>query len=165
MRKLAYIAVLALFPLVSAAAAPSPESIDSLLAASHMEEITSSIVAGSGQYVRQAIAEAGRGRQLTAKQQQTLDGIADSFSKSAKEELAYAKLHARYAAIYGENFSQEEVDGLVAFYKSPAGVAYLKKMPVVMQKSQELTRSVMLPLMKRLQSDLADAIGADKPAP
>lgn len=36
--------------------------------------------------------------------------------------------------IYRETFEQAEIDGLIAFYGSPVGQAFVNKMPTVSQK-------------------------------
>ena len=38
-----------------------------------------------------------------------------------------------YLRTYRAAFTQDEIDGVIKFYKSPAGRAYVKKLPVVMQ--------------------------------
>jgi protein TonB len=44
------------------------------------------------------------------------------------------------AASYGELFSEEELAGVVAFYKTPIGEAYAKKMPDLTTRTRQLGR-------------------------
>jgi hypothetical protein len=37
--------------------------------------------------------------------------------------------------VYTDTYTEEEIDGILAFYKSPVGKAFLQKMPEVMQRS------------------------------
>jgi hypothetical protein len=39
--------------------------------------------------------------------------------------------------IYNKNLDEETIDGLIAFYKSKAGKAFVSKMPVIMQESMQ----------------------------
>ena len=57
------------------------------------------------------------------------------FTDIMREELSWSKMKPQYIRIYQESFSQEDVEGFIAFYRSPAGQAYVDKMPIVMQKS------------------------------
>ena len=53
---------------------------------------------------------------------------------------------------------QKEIDSLVAFYSSPAGQAFIRKMPIVLQKSMEITQAQMqrlLPRMKKIAEESA----------
>ena len=64
------------------------------------------------------------------------------------ERLSRAK--PAFAKIYTETYTEEELDGILAFYKSPAGRALLQKMPEVMQR--------LVPLMVQMMGDLQPEI-------
>ena len=50
------------------------------------------------------------------------------------------------AKVYTDTYTEEEIDGILAFYKSPVGKAFIQKMPEVMQRS--------MPVMMQMMSDL-----------
>ena len=52
--------------------------------------------------------------------------------------------------VYTDTYTEEELDGILAFYKSPAGKAMLQKMPQVIQRS--------MPVMMQLMGDLQPEI-------
>ena len=52
--------------------------------------------------------------------------------------------------VYTDTYTEEEIDGILAFYKSPAGKAFLQKMPEVMQRS--------MPVMMQMMGDLQPEI-------
>jgi hypothetical protein len=54
------------------------------------------------------------------------------------------------AKVYTDIYTEEEIDGILAFYKSPAGKAFLQKMPEVMQRS--------MPVMMQMMGDLQPEI-------
>ena len=66
--------------------------------------------------------------------------------------------------LYAETFTQEEVDGLLAFYRSPAGVALLEKMPQVTQKSAAITQQRIAPLVEKLKASMAKTVEDAKAA-
>ena len=45
-----------------------------------------------------------------------------------REEMTWDRLHPLYVRIYQESFTQEEIDGLIVFYESPASRS-LKRCP------------------------------------
>jgi uncharacterized protein len=47
---------------------------------------------------------------------------------------------------YTDTYTEEEIEAILAFYKSPAGKAFLQKMPDVMQRS--------MPVMMQMMNDL-----------
>ena len=57
--------------------------------------------------------------------------------------------------IYSDTYTEEEMDGILAFYKSAPGQALLQKMPQVMQRSMP----VMMQLMVDLQPEIKKMVG------
>jgi hypothetical protein len=74
-----------------------------------------------------------------------------------EEEISWKKLKPQYVRIYQESYSQEEIDGMLAFYKSPAGQATINKMPVVAQKTVAISLRMMqvLPTQVKVLSEEA----------
>ena len=66
------------------------------------------------------------------------------------DRLSYEKLKPMYVQIYVEIFSEDELDGIVSFYKSPAGKAMVEKTPQMLQR--------MMPMMQKLMGDLQPEI-------
>jgi hypothetical protein len=62
-----------------------------------------------------------------------------------EDKLAWTKLEPLLAKVYQEVFTQDEVDGLTAFYRSSTGAAFINKTPLLMQKSLELMQSLLRP--------------------
>jgi uncharacterized protein len=85
-----------------------------------------------------------------------------------RKALDWTALKPQLVAIYDEVFSEEEVAGAVAFYKTPAGQALLNKMPDLMSRTMQWTQQLMqsvMPDLQRLNKELeekAAKIAADK---
>jgi hypothetical protein len=62
------------------------------------------------------------------------------------ERLSFDKCKPIYVKVYAETFTEEEIDGILGFYKSSAGKAMLEKMPQMMAR--------MMPLMQQLMADM-----------
>lgn len=139
------------------AATPTDESIDALFAATRIERTLDSMFIQMEQMTRQSMAAVTKGRTLPAEQQRIMDAKARKFMQSLREEMSWEKMRPMYLQVYRETFTQEEIDGLVAFYKSPAGLAFIEKMPLVMQKSMTLIQSHMAPFMERMRATIDEA--------
>jgi hypothetical protein len=157
MRKLLLLAAL-LASLTAHAVPASEESIDKLLAGSRAESLLDSVYSSMEGVLRNAMAQATQGKTLSAEQQRVLDAVPAKFVVVMKQELSWQKLKPLYVQIYRESFEQEEVDGLVAFYASPAGKAMLDKMPTVMQKSMAITQPLMQSLIPKMKSAMEEAM-------
>ncbi len=58
------------------------------------------------------------------------------------------------AKVYTDTYTEEEIDGILTFYKSAVGKAFLQKMPDVMQRSMP----VMMQMMRDLQPEMKTMI-------
>jgi uncharacterized protein len=68
-----------------------------------------------------------------------------------KSRMSWAKMRVEYSRIYGEIYSDEEINGMLAFYESPAGRGYLQKMPLMVQKTMAISQTQMGDLMPDIQ--------------
>jgi uncharacterized protein len=69
-----------------------------------------------------------------------------------RERLDYAKVKPEYVRLYDETFTAQELTGIVTFYRSPAGQAYLQKLPELTSKSVELASRIMGNSMQEVQA-------------
>ena len=60
--------------------------------------------------------------------------------------VGLSKARPALVKVYTDTYTDEEIDGILAFYKSPVGKAFLQKMPEVMQRS--------MPVMMQMMGDL-----------
>jgi uncharacterized protein len=79
------------------------------------------------------------------------------------EEMSWKKMKDQYIDLYVTVFTQEELAGLITFYRSPVGQSYLKKMPELMKRSMEVGQVTMERLGPRIQSMIEDM--AEEKAP
>lgn len=67
------------------------------------------------------------------------------------KELTWDNLKEDYITIYAETFTEEELAGLVEFYKSPVGSKFAGKQPELMKRSMELTQKQMMEIMPKIK--------------
>jgi uncharacterized protein len=93
---------------------------------------------------------------------------ADEFVKHADQlidaQLGWSVLEPAFIDIYVKNFTEEQLDAIIAFYKTPAGLALLTTMPTINNQisqygNQRLT-DVLKPQLKQLFDDFRKADGA-----
>jgi hypothetical protein len=146
------LAALLLTVSISAAAPASDASVKELLAATEVHKMLDNMWPQMDKLMDASMAQATSDHQLTPEAQKIADGMRVKMREIMKQELNWETLEPMYVNIYKESFTQEEVNGLLAFYKSPAGVAMVKKMPLVMQKSFGAMQQKMGPLMQKIQA-------------
>jgi hypothetical protein len=94
---------------------------------------------------------------------------ASVFREFYKEQLAWDVLEPQYTQLYLDVFSEKELRDMIAFYESPLGQAMLAKMPILMQKSNEIAaarvQAALPKLMDRLQRAMQAPEPGEPPAP
>ncbi len=70
--------------------------------------------------------------------------------------LTWENMEPMYLKIYGDSFSQSEIDSMVAFYSSPAGQAVVAKLPLVAQNTMVAMQKQMKELMPQAQQIAKD---------
>ena len=79
-----------------------------------------------------------------------------------EERMSWDKLKPEYMKVYADVFSEEEITGIVAFYKTPIGHAMLDKMPLLMSKSMEISQRRMAGLMPEIQRQMQEVMQKSK---
>jgi hypothetical protein len=151
-------------PSPTPAPTPTEASVKQLLEVAQAHKLVDSVMKQMDILMLQAIAQATRGQPVSEKVQNDIDQHRNEMTSLMKESLDWKKLEPIYVRIYQKSFTQAEVDGMIAFYKTPAGQAMIGKMPAVMQNSIDEMQQLMGPVMDQIQKtqqDVAAAVKAD----
>jgi len=157
--KAAAIAVCLYAAMLSASAqTPSNESVERLLTVTRTEAMMDQLFAQIEAGMRQGMQQSLQGRTLTDEQRKVIDYAPTRFVNVMRDELTWAAIKTDVIQVYRDTFTQPEIDALVTFYSSPAGVAFVQKMPVAMQKSSQLMQQRMAPLLPKMQAAMEQAM-------
>ncbi len=80
-------------------------------------------------------------------------------------EMAWDRVKDRFAAIYAATFTLDEMRGLIVFFKTPLGRAYVQKSPLIMEKTMDLNQQIMMELAPRIERILGPGGPAAPAAP
>jgi len=75
------------------------------------------------------------------------------------ERLAWERMKPEFVRIYDETFTLEELQGIVAFYRSPTGQALLTKMPALITRSGQVSQAQVrdvVPQVQKLTQEFID---------
>jgi uncharacterized protein len=141
---------------------PSEASIKQLLETAQARKMVDSVMAQTEAFMRQAVQQATQGQQIPPKVQKDIDKRQAELMAILKEMFEWNKLEPMYLRVYQKSFTQQEVDGMIAFYKTPAGQAVINKMPVVMQNTMNEMQQMMGPMMQKIQRMQQDVVAEMK---
>jgi hypothetical protein len=150
------------------AAPPSNDSLERLIALTQQERMVNSIVAQIDNMLHNLGAQLSQADHLSPQDQQALVKKMQESSAAIRAQLTWAWIKPIYIKVYTETFTQEEVDGMIAFYGSPAGQATINKMPSVMQKAMSIMQPQMIAMAQKAQGEMqqyAADLAAHHPAP
>lgn len=130
---------------------PSEASIRELLSLSGSPKM---IEMSKGQMTGMASApvqQALQGHALTPEIKKIVADSGEKMSALVNEAMKWEALEPVFVELYQSAMTQEEVDGIVAFYKTPAGKAMVEKMPALMRTSGQRLQQQLAPVMQKIQ--------------
>ena len=136
----------------------SAESVQRLLKLTKSETTLNSMYAAVERVMQQSMQQATAGRSITPEQQRILDAVPAKVFSVVRSELTWDKLEPQYIQLYSETFDQDEINGLIAFYQSPAGQAYINKIPTVLQKSLAIAQAEMQVVAPKIAEAVNQAV-------
>jgi len=144
------------FSTTTQAVPPSDASINQLLEVSKAGALMDSVWAQMDGFMKTSMQQVTKGKPLSADEQAIMDKQQAKMIAIMKDELSWAKIKDGFVQVYRDTFSQEEIDGIIAFYKSPAGQAFIDKQPALMKNTMTLMQQRMGPIMQKIQQMSAE---------
>lgn len=161
MKKILVAIFLSTTPFLCYAAEPSQESIEKLLKVTQTQKMVEQMIPQIEGMMKSVADKEIDAQNLPPEQSAEAKALSASITKKVipilRDQLSWGNLKKIYIPIYRESFTQEEIDGLIAFYSSPAGNALVVKMPIVAQKSMAATQQLIVPMMQQMQKAVAEA--------
>ena len=144
------------------AAPPTVASIEALLVANNTKQALDTANAGimtrmQQEMVRSVIAE-NRGAPPTAQQRQAMDKVSPEVGKILREELSFEKVKPEYIVLYQQQYTQEEVDKLLALSKDPVYAALMRKAQAVNERSAQIMAGKLPVILKKIEPVLEKSL-------
>jgi len=133
------------------AAPPSDQSVEKLLEVTQAGKMMDSAFAQMDGLMKASMKQVTKGKPVGAEEQAIMDRQQSKMITIMKEEFSWEKMKASFIKIYSQTFTQEEIDGLIVFYQSPAGKAFVAKQPELMKQTMTMMQERMGPLMQKIQ--------------
>lgn len=93
---------------------------------------------------------------ITPADQKIMDDYLAKVVAVVSDVFSWKKLEPAYADLYASAYTEEEIDGILAFYKSSVGRALLAKTPELVTKSGAIVKDRMQELGPRMQEIVGD---------
>lgn len=137
---------------VLADVAPSRQSVERLLILTDVKVLVDRMHIEVAGVARGLMNAALKGSNLSADEQRLVEEALKKIISDSTTSITWEKMCDAYAPLYQEAFSQQEIDDLIAFYESPAGKAFMIKMPSVTKEAALTIRERLVPVMTSIKT-------------
>jgi len=160
------IALVLCFPLAAYADDASRRAkAEELLALLHMERVSTQVM-DNILHQTTAITAQRSGGTMTPATQAALADFQKRVVAVLEPQVGWKAIGPDYIRLCADAFTDEQLDAILAFYKSPGGAALLDKMPSINQQINQLIQpriAALQPQMNQMLNDFEK--GVVKPAP
>lgn len=131
---------------------PKQEKAKLLLELSEAETSIDIMYDQMQQMVSQQVAVMG----VKPDEEAILEGFMQQFVEEMRTTISWEAMLPEFITIYADVYTEAELDGLIAFYQSPVGQAFIEKQPLIMQQSQPLTQELAMQFVPKIQLLITD---------
>jgi hypothetical protein len=150
------IALMAAVPAFAAEKPASEASIRELLELSDAKNLVDGVYRQMDSMLEDTLRQSLGDKPLNDEQQKLSAEMRAKIVELMQTDMGWDKLEPVYVKLYTDTFSQSDIDGILKFYKTQAGSALLKKMPLLMQNVMQMVTAQMQDLAPKLRSLVED---------
>jgi hypothetical protein len=146
---------------------PSEESVRRLLEVMQAQKVLQVLSGQMDSMFDGMVKKQLEGQDVTPEQRQAIEARRKVAAEMVKELLNWDSMETLYLKVYEDTFTQSEIDGMNAFYSSPAGRAVIAKMPLAAKNTvseMQLRMQQMIPKLQQMAKETAEAVKAQGPA-
>lgn len=110
-------------------------------------------------------ADRAAGTDATAEQKAKVEDFKKTAAQAIDAKLGWVAMKPAVTDLYMKSFTEDQLDSILAFYKTPAGAALLEKLPQINTQFGQLGNSRIGDLRAELQKSFQDLQGNLHPTP
>jgi hypothetical protein len=148
--------LLAVAPAMRADEVSKRAKVQDLFVTMHMDRTMAQMMDLVMKQVHQMTGAMPGADQMTAEQKKLIDDFQKRVEVMVTDSMGWKALEPEYVTLYANTFSEEEIDGLLAFYKSPVGQTFLDKTPELTTKGGAIAQAKMAEVQPKLNAMLED---------
>jgi uncharacterized protein len=135
-----------------------------------MDTMMDQLMSGVKRQVRQITESMPGADTATPEQKKQMTDFQQRVMDVVNQKIGWKALEPDFISLYASTYTEEELDGIITFYKSPAGQKMIEKTPELTTKSTQITQQKMTelqPVLNQMVQDFMKQMAATtgKPAP
>lgn len=138
--------------------------VQEMLQLVHIDQMMQQMMTALRQQVI-AMSTQAVGSNATPEQQAQLAKFQQQMFDFVEARVGWKAMEPDYIDLYTQTFTDEELDGIIAFYKTPAGASMVAKTPELTQKALAISQkrvTAVLPEIQKMVQDFARTAAKQK---
>jgi len=132
--------------------------VEEFMNLTHMgESLHRSVALAKSQVTVDAVQEL-IGAKLTPEAGKAMGQYQDKVALVMSDAIGWERLKPACVQLFAETYTESELDGILAFYKSPPGQAMVAKNPLLMSRASEIMQQRMAEAQPELQKLMRDFV-------
>jgi hypothetical protein len=164
----ALLLLLAPAPFLRADEASKRAKVEELIQITKVNQIAEQMTQQMTTRMRTMAAQQTASHTVSPAQQKAISDYITQLETITRNAVAWDKIKAGIVADYSQAYTEPELDGILAFYHSPAGKALLEKSPELMSKTMQTVQNQMAaaqPQMREANAEFTRKMKELAPAP
>ena len=128
-----------------------------MLALLHLDALMTQVMDGVMKQTTAMMKQMG-GDSISPEMQAQFDEFQKKTRVLVDAQMGWKVMEPTYIDLYAKTFTDEELDAIIAFYKSPAGASMVAKTPMLTAEAQKISQEKMLALQPQLTQLIQDFI-------
>ena len=156
-----YVAILLMVLTVACCGARADEAskrakAEQLFMLLHMDKMMDQMMSGVMKQVQQLAQSMPGADQATPEQKKLIADFQQRVLTLVNNKLGWKALEPDFVNLYAGTYTEDDLDGIIGFYKSPVGQKMLEKTPELLSKSTEITQQKMREVQPQLNDMVQD---------
>lgn len=126
--------------------------VEELFAVLRVNRITEQIASSVRKQMEASLQGIPGMSQPTPAQKKVVDDYEAKIMALVNENMGWKVLEPQMLQLYSDTYSEQEIDGILAFYKSPVGHKMLEKSPELTQKSMAISQEKLMALQPQINA-------------
>lgn len=126
--------------------------VKELFATMHLEHNLDRMMSAMKSQVEATAQNAPGSDHLTPEKKKIQQEFIDNSMKVVNDAFGWQVMESAYVKLYADTYTDSELDGILAFYKSPAGQAMLAKTPELTAGTMQIVHSRMTEFQTRMKA-------------
>jgi uncharacterized protein len=158
MKRLSFVLALVLIlpTLAHADDASKRAKVEEMIRITKMDQMMSQMMDQMAERMKAMTSKQTANLNMSADQRKIFDNYQAHIHQIMADSISWDKMKPLIINVYSETYTDEELDGILAFYRTPAGQALIAKSPQLVAKTMDLVQKQMLDTQPKIQQATED---------